>query len=554
MKTMCIGAFWLATLFSSVHTVKAQPDMNAVWQWSVAVDGHLDHNTNSRAFLWIPENCEKIRGFILAQNNMEEEMILENPVFRRAMADLGFAEVWVSPFFDHLFRFNQGAGDIFNQMVKDLAEVSGYAELRYAPVVTLGHSAAASWPYYFAAWNPGRTLAAISVSGQWPYFRNPVFAPDIWTQHQNIDFIPSLETMGEYENAESWATEGLKQRAEHPRMPLSMLACPGEGHFASTDKKVAYLALYIKKAADYRLPETYPLSAAPRLRPVDPVKSGWLVPRWKRDSAFDAMPAPVGQYKGDPVEAFWFFDEEMAMATIAYETDGRGKKPAFIEYVQNNQVVPLTDTHQLIDLKFKPKADGISFDLSAKFADTVPGGSRAPEKWTKLPKGHRLRHPESGIPIKIQPIWGQVALSAKGFAVRFKRGMRIMGGHLEAWFLASHPGDLNFKSVGLQSKMNIPLENKDGKPQCIQIVPIADQIIGTASVQLHGHSSAGLPVHYFVREGPAVIKGSTLIFTEIPPRSRLPIKITVVAWQYGTSVEPKVQTAKQVAFSFNLHK
>ncbi len=172
----------------------------------------------ARAFLWIPPNCQKIRGVVLAQHNMEEISILENPKFRRALAELGLAEIWCNPRFDHLFRFNQGAGETFKEMMEDLAKESGYDELKYVPVIGIGHSAAASWPYYFAAWNPERTLAAISVSGQWPYFRSQVFAPDIWGD-RNIDFIPSLETMGEYEAANTWSTEGLKQRQQHPFMP-----------------------------------------------------------------------------------------------------------------------------------------------------------------------------------------------------------------------------------------------------------------------------------------------------------------------------------------------
>ena len=51
----------------------------------------------------------------------------------------------------------------------DLAEVSGYKELSTAPLIAIGHSAAASWPYYLAAYKPERTLACISVRGQWPY-------------------------------------------------------------------------------------------------------------------------------------------------------------------------------------------------------------------------------------------------------------------------------------------------------------------------------------------------------------------------------------------------
>ena len=136
---------------------------SADWQWSIAVKGGIDKAGPSRAFLWIPPNCQKLRGLILAQHNMEEISILENPKFRRALGELDFAEIWCAPPFDHLFRFNEGAGDTFNGMMEDLAKESGYEELKFVPVIGIGHSAAASWPYYFAAWNPDRALAAISV-------------------------------------------------------------------------------------------------------------------------------------------------------------------------------------------------------------------------------------------------------------------------------------------------------------------------------------------------------------------------------------------------------
>src|SRR5947208_700599 len=125
-----------------------------VWQWSVPVQ--KARNAGARAFLWVPEDCRKIKAVIVAQNNMEEQSIIENPLFREEMRKLGFAEIWVSPFFDQLFRFNEGAGEIFNGMMNDLAEMSGYHELQYTPIIGIGHSATASWPYYFAAWNPGR--------------------------------------------------------------------------------------------------------------------------------------------------------------------------------------------------------------------------------------------------------------------------------------------------------------------------------------------------------------------------------------------------------------
>jgi len=51
-------------------------------------------------------------------------------------------------------------------------------------------------------------------------------------------------------------------------------------------------------------------------------------------------------------------------------------------------------------------------------------------------------------------------------------------------------------------------------------------------------------------EGPAEIKDGKLVLTKIPPRAKYPVKVTVVAWQYGRGVEPKVQTAEPVSRSF----
>jgi hypothetical protein len=41
-----------------------------------------------------------------------------------------------------------------------------------------------------------------------------------------------------------------------------------------------------------------------------------------------------------------------------------------------------------------------------------------------------------------------------------------------------------------------------------------------------------------------------LVFSKIPPRAKLPVKVTVIAWQYGRSIEPKVKSADPVERSF----
>ena len=76
------------------------------------------------------------------------------------MAKLDFAEIWVSPSPNLLkfYDFSKGAYEITQMFLDSLALVSGYDEIRYAPVVPMGHSAAASMPYYFGVRNPEKTL------------------------------------------------------------------------------------------------------------------------------------------------------------------------------------------------------------------------------------------------------------------------------------------------------------------------------------------------------------------------------------------------------------
>ena len=525
----------------------------AEYQWSVEVKGGVVGAGPSRAFLWIPPNCQRVRGILLAQQNLEEVSILEHPRFRQALSDLGFAEIWCSPAFDHLFRFNQGAGESFDGMMNDLADGSGYQELRTAPIVGLGHSAAASWPYYFAAWKPERALAALSVSGQWPYWRNEMFAPDIWGT-RNIDFIPCLETMGEYESAVSWSGEGLAERQQHPLLPLGMLANPAQGHFAATEQKIAFLGFYLKKAVQYRMPEETPfINDPPKLKPIDPTKTGWLVDKWRGDQPPTAPAAPVGQYRGNPKDAFWFFDAETARTVEAYEAQHRGQKGQLVGYLQNGQLAPQHDNHEQIDLKFQPQADGITFKLVGTFLDTVPEGSSAPKNWVGLPVGSPVGHALGGGPVVIDCLCGPcLKLMPDTFAVHYTRGMGAKETSSGIWFAATHPGDAVYKPAVQQAEMMIPTRNNDGRDQHLTFPPIPDQRAGAAGLNLQATSDAGARVAFYVREGPAEVDGNTLRFTAIPPKAKFPVKVTVVACQYGRSVEPKLKTAESVERTFSL--
>lgn len=521
----------------------------AEWQWSVPVSSVISPETGEapRAFLWIPPPCEKIRGVVVGQHNMEEEPIFEHPEFRAVLAELNFAVVWVTPGWDLFFRFDKGAGEAFEAMMKALAEESGYDELATAPIVPLGHSAAASYPWNFAAWAPERTLAVISVSGQWPYYVDQNTPP--WG-HRTVDGVPGLVVMGEFEAAENRADVGLRQKTGHPGLPLSMAAEPGAGHFDVSDEKVAYLAFYLKKAAQHRLPSD---SGPSGLKAIDPARVGWLADRWHKDRGPDAPAAPVGSFTGDAKNAFWYFDAEHARVTEEFQARHRGKKPQLLGYLQGDQVVGQNPkAHAQVVLKFLPLEDGVSFRLNGTFLDTVPEGR--PENWTGQPKGSSLAHAQGGGPVDIRRICGPVVQTGKDtWKIAFTRmGTNNAKRSNEIWLLAHHPGDEVYRPAVQQSQLRFPLRNTTGADQRITFATIPNQRVSTPGVELQAASDSGAPVSFYVREGPATIEGRTVRFSAVPPRAKFPVKVTVVAWQWGRSIEPKLKTAQAVEQTFSL--
>lgn len=523
----------------------------SIYQWSTAVPGVVSDETGlpPKAYLWISPDCQRLRAVVVGQHNMEEEPILEHPVFRQTLADLDMAAIWVTPAWSGQFDFVHGVGEQFTAMMAALAEVSGYDELRTVPVVPIGHSAMAGYPWNFAAWNPGRTLAAVSVSGQMPYWQDQVL-PDPAHGSHALDGVPGIVCMGEYEWAEQNTSRALDARAQHPGLPLSVLAEPGGGHFDLSDRKLAFLAFYLRKAAQYRLPD----QLGEPLRPIDPTTTGWLVDRWHRDQGPEFPAAPVGSYTGDPTKALWCFDEEHARTIEEFQAYQRGLQPQLAGFIQDGKVVAQTPgTHQQVNLRFLPIGDGLTFRLQGTPIDTVPAGR--PERWTGRKAGEGIAHATTGK-VAIHRITGPVVQTGPDtWAIRFNRvGFDNPRRSNDVWFFAEHPGDASFRRIAQQAQMRFPLCNTVGKPQRIEFPSIPHQPAGTKRVSLRATSTASLPVYYYVESGPAEIVGEDLVFTAIPPRAKFPLKVSVVAWQWGRSIEPQVATAEPVRREFYLYR
>ena len=178
----------------------------------------------------------------MGQHNMLEEGIFEHKAFRKMLADIGFAEIWVSPHISVVFDYKGEAEKAFNEMMSNLAEVSGYQELNRAPVIPIGHSALASYPWNFGALKPERTLAMISIHGDSPQTNMTGSGkPNPDWENRNIDGIPGLIVIGEYEWLESRLQPSFDYRQKHPSTPLTLFADAGHGHFDYSDDLISFL-------------------------------------------------------------------------------------------------------------------------------------------------------------------------------------------------------------------------------------------------------------------------------------------------------------------------
>lgn len=517
----------------------------AVYQWSVPVDGPVSRETNARpeAFLWIPPTCRAVRAVVLGQHNLLEEPLFEAPAFRRALSKACIGEVWVTPMFDMVFDFPNGAGDRISGLMKALAEESGYPELATAPIAPVGHSAAASFPWNFAAWAPERTLAVISLKGDAPLTSLTGSGkpnPDWGTR--TIEGVPSLMVMGEYEWREDRLAPALAYQKAHPKAAISLYADAGRGHFDVSDALADYVGRFIGKAADARLSKS---SEAAPLRPVDP-DAGWRADRWRPDAPPAAPAARSANYAGPRDQSFWYFDAEMARRAEEHYRRARGKAPQLLGFVQAGKIVPPKASHAQIELAFQPLADGVTFKLESAFLGRVPAGSPQPAQWTGLPIGAPLGHApgpiaivkETGPVIRTGPDTWTLAFNRAGFD-NGKRGDDV-------WFVATHPGDRTYKSAVQQAILRVPLANTTGQDQTLTFdLPTAASVRRTGgALALAATSDRGLDVRYYVKRGPAEIDGSTLRFTRIPRSAKRPIKVTVVAWQFG--VAGKIKSAAPV--------
>lgn len=503
-------------------------DYDNVYQWqteinSPRVPAELGYQT--RAFLWIPPQCGKVKAVLICGHNAMEEGVIESFEFRQGLSDMDMALVWVSPGWEpsDLFYVPNGAQDGFEEAMEELAEKSGYDELRTVPVAYMSQSAQASSPYNFAAWNPDRTLAIISMHGDSPLSEvlccghvNPYWGS------RNIDGIPALMCVGEYEWGEFRIESAFPFMKRYPDATLSLLCDAGHSHSDCSEFEMEYILAFLRKAMEYRIDDEG------HLRKLDK-RDGWLADRWYPENRVPQQPysihaAPFAEYAGDRDSCFWYFDEEMAGLTEEYYLRERGKQPQKLVAWQNGKPVD--------KIRFTPEEDGLTFHFQVKYDG----------------------NDHSSSPVQIRREYGPVRiLNDSTFRITFHR--TGFDGRKTGWMMFDcyANADSRYKRAILNLELRIPDKITDGQPQEINFPGLNDVYAGyDEEIRLLATSSSGLPVSFYVESGPAIVKGDSLILTGIPPRAKFPVEVTVVAWQYGISGQ--WQSATPVKSVFRIWK
>jgi hypothetical protein len=567
----------------------------AIYQWS-AVNGE----PNRRIYLWIPEDCKRVRGLVLVMKNMIETGISDDPVFRDACRRQRVGILWVSEdrtatgFQRSAFNSDWGwpsglsvedereyyrlleitkkrtgvspeeklaaqakvdawnkqlaaaAGPVLDGILKRMADESGYAEIKRAPLFFLSHSMGGLLCWHAPYRIPDRCWGSI------PLKTGVRGAPkDIPTANMHgvpILYINQIDPEGP-DGQSNPGNSCIGNRRDTENLVCQLFDWASH-HLETTPELATVAAMFLEKAGKYRLCDEIPPTGYPKLKELK-ASDGWLATSILEPRQYPMAPEP--QYTGPREKAFWFFDEEMAKVVTNFRIADRKKKPQYVTATSDGKPLePLSGPFESIQVPIDTAVDdGWTFKLRASLLDTVVSADPA----KRVATGHASRG-KAVVHMTGGHNWAK--LDDETF--RWRQYNR--GPHGHGWVVASHPGDADYARACNPLFMWMPSEGRQGTPQTITFPEIQDVPAGTKKITLRATSNVpGQVVEYYVVSGPAEITGadptytgSTLRLTPIPPNAKFPVKVIVVAYQKGRLKEPLVQTAPEVVREFFITK
>lgn len=273
----------------------------------------------SSAMLWIPPGVKTVRGLVIGHPPVLGGSLTTDARIRAAAADEALGVVLLKEL-DGVFTVESDSPQRFEQVLRDLAAGSKHPEVERVPWLTIGHSTSGIFARNVAYWRPNRVMGVVHIKSGNMHQHIP-------QQHRSLAGVPLLAINGEFEE---FGPEGgirpeygaqtqwimireqlLRWRAQNPAHLVSLIVDPGGSHTSWSSDLSRVVALFIRKAAQRRLPATMPAEGAVEcvtLRPED----GWLTDGLLKSPA--SATAAWAAYRGDRAKAFWHLDQEMAEA------------------------------------------------------------------------------------------------------------------------------------------------------------------------------------------------------------------------------------------------
>ena len=511
---------------------------DAVFQYAGSV---TSAQKQSQAFLWLPPEAKQVRGVVMAGMTLAERELVKDPQIRKACADEQLAIVFLKT----------GLASVEVQKVlDDLAGRFGCRELAVAPVFFAGHSAGGPQAKAAAVKHRARCFGVLQYRGGHPGGDEPVppGVPALMMLGQFDEFGLKLRDDAGRENWENGRDSLAAFRAQNAGNLGCIVIEPGAGHFPWSDRSAAYFALFLRKAVRARIPD-WPIDAKTPVvcKETDPA-AGWLAELPSRTPGH--KPAPFAAYKGDRANAGWHFDRALAEATAAYHQGLVGKKDQFLRWTDPHSVEAGARRY-FNDVKWV--GDGQTFEVHPVYAETYPKSSKDGKTPHWVQAGQHVG--SAKVPVKVRPVGGPVvAAGANTFRIKYD-ALAPAADPGRIVFLASSEGDAEHRYselVGMMPRGFTGLTS--GKDQTITFPPVPNLQVGTGPVELKAASDSGLPVEYHVGYGPAVVENGTLRIAELPARASFPIEVKVVAYQFGSGIEPRVKTAAPVERTLRIEK
>lgn len=312
---------------SSFNSAKNNPSRGSYYEVSIPPTGSAQYSSADYR-LWIPESTQTVRGLIVKQHkcgggsSTELGLVYANDLQLQTLAQkyqfaiLGtklpdnqsinkYPDIPCNSWSD----IERGSEDAFFKALRALAQKSHHPELKKLPWVLWGYSGGADWVMQILQKYPERTIAVVAVrsGGVIILYSEP---GRLLTSEINpaVLKVPVLFALGEKDC--EWECLGLPKKVfsrYRKAGALWTLAVEANSDHAPDDTRLLAIP-YLDSILATRLtiPDT-------QLRQIN-ADQGWL------GNLTTHVISPMNQYEGDPLEAAWLPNAEIASKWQAYIT------------------------------------------------------------------------------------------------------------------------------------------------------------------------------------------------------------------------------------------